>query len=172
MLETWILPLFFRPILFGFLCGLIHFFVASPTIYNQHENYSKLISFNLLFLVASLPLAYFMFLQTLDYVSVIGRVQTNSPLAIFTFVFCVLTSLMFFGILRLPNFSNLFYNRLPKYSSISFLFDLNLYWFILHAYLLSVYFDNTLQLQLPIFIGFLLALILSNIRNHLTVLHS
>jgi len=99
--------------------------------------------------------------------SKISRMYYSPLKGIVIFSVFITTTLILWGYLKLPNFSEKFKLLYPKAASLAVFSDLNLYWFILNAFLLSVHFDRTSRWFLLMLMGFVMALTLSNVRNSL-----
>lgn len=167
MFEELMFPLFSRSILIGLVFGLVHFIVVNPLWYKQSKNYLRFIGFNLIFVLVGLPVIYYCFRNSFHFVSYMSSLHTNSLFSIVAFLVCVITSLVLFGLFKFPDFRNKIEKAYPQISSISFLFDSQLYWFILNAYLVSAYSVNSLHWFLSVLLGFIMALSISNLRYHL-----
>lgn len=168
--SSFIFPFFFRPLTVGFIFGLVYFLLVSPIKQRKEADYKQNIGLNILIVFIGLPLGYFLFMNSLYDVSYISSLQTNSLFALFTFVICIITSMNLFGLFRLPDFSYRFRNSI--FRSVLFIFDSNLYLFILNAYLISAYYDNDLNWFILILIGFIMALMFSNLKNYLRIIRT
>ncbi len=167
MFEDLVFPLFYRSIAIGFLFGLAHFILVSPIKYDSNAKYLRFIGYNLIFVLVGLPIIYFLFRNSFQFVSYMSSLHTNSLFALFTFFLCVITSLIFFGFFKFANFADRISNSYPNLAPVAFLFDINLYWFVLNAYLISAYSVNSLQWLLLVIFGFSMSLSISNLRYHI-----
>ena len=166
MFTDLIFPLYYRSIFIGLLFGLTYFFLVNPIKYKSNTNYLRFIGYNLLFILFVLLLIYFLFPSSFQFVAYISSLNTNSLFALITFSTCIIASLILFGFFKLPNFTDKITKFYPRLSPIAFLFDINLYLFLLNAYMISAYSVDSLYWLLGVILGFIMALSLSNLRYY------
>lgn len=167
MFNEFVFRLFCQTILVGFLFGLVHFIVVNPIRYNSDVNYVRNIGYNFLFILVVLPIGFALSSILFDESFPSGRLNTNYVYSTFLFVICILTSLIFFGFFKFENYGDRVVEALPSLSPIAFLFDLNLYWFFLNAYLISSFAVGHFSWLSLVALGFVFALSISNLKNHL-----
>ena len=157
---------FYKPVMVGLLYGTIYFFLISPREIDLSKNYLKSMVVNSFFLISLLPITYFILYDYLLYSSAVSRLSTNYIFIYICCFTCFFTSLVLFGYIKLKNYSNFILSSFPKLSPISMFFDLNLYLLIFNAWLMTLYFNSNSPCLLLIALGFLMALMLSNLVLH------
>ena len=166
--------LFFRPIIIGFVFGIIHFCILNPIQFQKEKNYYKLIFNNSVIGIFLILIGYILFSESLNSISAISSLTTNFPYAILVFSCSIFTSLILFGFIRFKDYSNCQFAQsyvVNRFCS-SHLFDLNLYWFIFNAYLITLSFDSTSSTFLQVLVGFCLSLQISNLLNFIRSINS
>lgn len=161
-----ILPFFFRPILFGFISGSVCLHFVSPIKFLKNENYLRLIGFNLASIIVITTISFYTISKQFSMISISGSIQTNTIFALFTCLVCFVTSLVLFGLFRLPKFTNKAILDTQYLKNITMVFDSNYYLFFLNAYLCAAFIENTLDITLLIMIGFILSILLNNLINY------
>lgn len=148
------LSVLMRPIIIGMGGGLL-FCLCQNKI---DSNFSKEPFYKgLLWILYSFPIAILVFYGSLNKLSVISSYQTYTAYNLLCFAFCIISSGILFGFLRLPSI-HVFNKRSGIYSH--FIKDLNFYWFLINAYMISRYYDADTSLFLLVAMGFLLAITL------------
>ena len=164
--------IFIRPILIGFIFGLIYFLVIQTFKGNSNKTSIKrsiLFSFVAL---AIIPVSYYFFEESWNAVSALSSMKTNYVFTLSCSFICVVTSSMFFRSFRFWDFSSLNCFQLLNRLEIPFLADLNFYWFFLKAWFFALYFDSTSSLVLQILVGLLMSLSISHMIKHFQYLIS
>ena len=163
LLAIW----FWKPIVIGFLFGLIYFFIVRPREVNVTRNYLKAMAINSIVLIVLLSVSIFVLFDYLENVAQLSRMSTNPVFALICGFTCTLTSLVFFGFINLIDYSKNLESRFPRIMPIAFLLDLHLYLLVFNAWLMTLYFNANSPSLILVILGFIMALIMSNIKNHI-----
>jgi len=153
------------PILIGLIIGFIYFILIRPIEFKDSHPYRKFIAYNLLFIFVGIPIGYILCDNLFNVVSLMSSLQTNASFVLFTSINCIASSLIIFGLIKFPNYSDCLNNSV--FSPISFFLDLNFYLFLLNAFLISAYYNNSLSCFILTLFGFSISLLFLNVKHSL-----